>query len=139
MIKLVMKPKGSGKTKGIIDSANAALEKSNGDIVFITINNNYMYDIDRGIRLISANDFGINNYQLFCGFICGIISGNYDISDIFIDNIMKIVNIPLEEFDKFISMIEMAAEKFNTNITITVSGNEEECPESLKPYLHSFN
>ncbi|MBC7765299.1 MAG: ATP-binding protein [Hyphomonadaceae bacterium] len=138
MIKIVMKPKGSGKTKGIIECANAALQNCNGDIVFITDNNHYMYDIKRDIRMINTADFNIQDFQVFYGFICGIIAEDYDISEIFIDNIMRIVKLPLEKLVNFISLIEAIGEKFNITFVMTVSDSEGICPDDLKPYLYQF-
>ena len=53
MIHLIYGAKGSGKTKRIIDMANASIDTTTGDIVFITDTNRYMYDIKYQIRFIN--------------------------------------------------------------------------------------
>ena len=87
MIKLLIGKKGSGKTKALIEQVNAAAEVVKGNVVFISNNTaNAMFNVSRSVRLTATGDFDIVNYSEFEGFICGIISGNYDITNIFVDS-----------------------------------------------------
>ena len=47
MIKVIYGSKGTGKTKQIIDAANAAVATAKGHLIFITDNKRCMYDLER--------------------------------------------------------------------------------------------
>ena len=59
MIKIICGPKGSGKTKKIIDAANAAVETAKGHLIFVTDTKRYMYDLKREIRFIDVTDYAV--------------------------------------------------------------------------------
>lgn len=90
MIHLIYGAKGSGKTKRIIDMANASIDTTTGDIVFITDTNRYMYDIKYQIRFINTEDNHIFTEEALLGFIKGLIAGNHDIKTIYIDGAHRI-------------------------------------------------
>ena len=92
MVKLIMGVKGSGKTKRLVEMVREALAAESGDVICIEKDKKLTYDIPYQARLIDTGDYGINSYDLFRGFLCGIHSGNYDITHFFIDNFYKIVN-----------------------------------------------
>ena len=93
MVKLLIGKKGTGKTKALIEQVNAAASVAKGNVVYISNStSSTMFDISRDVRMIDTTDFEIVNYSEFEGFICGIISGNYDITNIFVDGLFKIVN-----------------------------------------------
>ena len=52
MITLLTGKKGSGKTKKLIDLANAAVEKSNGNVVVVEKGLKLTYDISHAARLV---------------------------------------------------------------------------------------
>ena len=58
MIKIICGPKGSGKTKRIIDAANEAVKTAKGHLIFVTDTKRYMYDLKREIRFIDVSDIG---------------------------------------------------------------------------------
>ncbi len=85
MVRLIMGVKGSGKTKQLIELINNAAKDEPGNVVCIEANRNMTYDIHYHIRLIDAQEYKLNSYDLFRGFISGLYAGNYDISQVFID------------------------------------------------------
>ena len=88
MIELLIGKKGTGKTKILIDNVNKAAGEAHGNVVFISNDTSRnMYDIKSEIRMADTKDFNLTSWDEFLGFICGIISGNFDISNIFIDGI----------------------------------------------------
>ena len=61
MIKIIYGPKGTGKTKIIIDEANSKVESAKGHMIFVTNTKRYMYDLHRDIRFIDTSDsLGLN-------------------------------------------------------------------------------
>ena len=135
MIRVTIGLKGSGKTKKLIDEANAAIKSEKGDVVCITYSDRLIHDINRKVRLINTEPFDIKTFDIFGGFICGIISENYDITHIFIDSVFKIVKGSMGELDKFIASLEMLEKQFDVSFTIMVSAELAEATENVKKYI----
>ena len=76
---------------------NEATEKSKGNVVLIEKNNQLSYNITYKTRLVAADDYDIQGFDAFYGFISGMCASNYDITDIFIDSTLKIAG---QDFDK---------------------------------------
>ena len=136
MVELIIGKKGTGKTKQLIENVNAAAEVAKGNVVFISNSNSRnMYDIATKIRMFDTSEFSIESYDEFLGFICGVISGNFDITNIFVDGIFKIVGTDnLDGFEKFVEKLDTMSAKFNISFVITVSIDAEDAPEYIKKY-----
>lgn len=136
MVELIIGKKGSGKTKSLIENVNAASSVAKGNVVFISNSNaRNMYDISTKVRMFDTSEFEIANYTEFLGFICGVISGNFDITNIFVDGIFKIVGTDsLDGFEQFLEKLEAMSAKFNISFVITVSVDIESAPEYIKKY-----
>lgn len=130
MIKLITGKKGSGKTKKLIDLVNTALEQSKGNVVVIDQGKKLTYDIKYTARLIDADEYSINSYDSFYGFIAGITAGNYDITDIFVDAILRIAGRDYDEIAKMFARIDaVTGEK--VTVTFTVSADDADLPEGV--------
>lgn len=131
MIKLLIGNKGAGKTKALIEQVNASSEIAKGNVIFISNNtSSVMYDIKRSVRMIDTTDFDIVNYSEFEGFICGIISGNFDITDIFVDGLFKIVSSDdLDGLENFLKRLEGISKKFGISFVISMSIDEKNAPD----------
>ena len=70
-MKIFYGPKGTGKTKAIIDCANGALAEAKGHVIFITDTKRYTHDIKLDIRFLDTSDFEIRGEDGFRGFIKG--------------------------------------------------------------------
>lgn len=135
MIELLIGKKGTGKTKVLIDNVHKAAQNAHGNVVFISNDTSRnMYDIKSDIRMADTKEFNINSWDEFLGFICGIISGNFDITNIFIDGILKIVNNSMDGFEGFLKSLENISEKFNISFEISVSIDANEAPDYIKKY-----
>ena len=62
MIQIIFGKRGSGKTKRIIDMANASIRESKGDVLFIDDDNRYMFDLKHQIRFVNASEYGAVSY-----------------------------------------------------------------------------
>ena len=133
MIKVICGKKGSGKTKKMIDMVNDVCAKSTGSVVCIEQGMQLTYDISYRCRLIAADEYSIKGYDAFYGFFAGILAGNYDIADVFVDGILKIGNKDLVGLGALFAKIDAITK--DINITITVSAEECELPEDVKTYL----
>ena len=132
MIKLIVGLKGTGKTKTLIAETNAAVA-NDGCVVCVEKGRKLIYDISHKVRLISSEEYDINTYDRFYGFLCGLMSANYDITNIFVDSITKICGDDLVALEAFLD--EVAKVIRNIDITITLSHDLADLPEGLKKYL----
>lgn len=134
MIRILIGPKGTGKTKTFIDMANKALNTEKGNVVCITKGSRHTFDISSDIRLANTDDFNIIGVDELYGFISGMIAQNYDITHIFIDSVTKITNTTLAEFAEIMPKIEELASKFNVDFTVAISEEKAGAPENVLKY-----
>ena len=127
MITLILGHKGSGKTKKLMALCNAAVERSKGNVVFIEKDNTLTYDISHKARLVAAEDYAIKGFDALYGYIAGMCAGNYDITDIFVDSVLKIGGPDLEQLA---DLVEKLA-KLDANITLSVSADKADIPARL--------
>ena len=135
MIKVIYGSKGTGKTKQIIDAANAAVANAKGHLVFITDNKRCMYDLEREVRFIDLKDFDVAGEAALCGFIKGVFAGNHDNEYVYIDGVMRIAGKKVDELAGFFYMLDKVAEQNGLTITVTVSAAREDLPDFIAKYL----
>ncbi|PAB60636.1 DNA/RNA helicase domain-containing protein [Anaeromicrobium sediminis] len=132
MIKLIAGEKGSGKTKKMIDMANEMVESTLGNVVFVDVNNKNMYNLKHDIRFVNIKEYNVNDMENLMSFISGIMCRDHDIDSIFIDGLLKLKSIEMNDILDNIDNIKSLSEKFDTNFVISLSCNEDNLPESLK-------
>lgn len=132
MVHFVIGPKGSGKTKWLIDNANEDIRRGNGNIVFIDVDDNHIFSLNYSVRLINAMEFNINSIEMFYGFLCGIIGSDYDVEKVYIDGIYKVLPLKSEELEKLNGLLTFLGKKFNTKFYIGLDLNLNEVPETLQ-------
>ena len=130
MIKVIYGAKGTGKTKQMIDAANAAVATAKGHLIFITDTKRGMYDLARDIRFIDVTDFDVAG-----GFIKGVIAGNHDNEYVYIDGVMRIAGKPVNELAAFFYMLDKVAAENSLTITVSISAAKEELPDFVQKYL----
>lgn len=136
MVRLIMGVKGSGKTKQLIELINNAAKDEHGNVVCIEANRNMTYDIHYHIRLIDANEYKLNSYEMFRGFISGLYAGNYDISHVFIDNLCKTVGREVDkDTELFLDWLDVFGEKNGIKFTVTISADLGLATDGMKKYL----
>ena len=135
MIKLIMGLKGSGKTKKLIDSINAALDQASGDVVCIEYGKKLTYDVNYRVRLVDSEEYAISNSDMLKGFLSGLHAGNFDITHVYIDNLYKTIGTDRANGEAFVIWCAKFAEANNMNITITVSDDPALASEDIKKYL----
>ena len=135
MIKLLVGVKGTGKTKTLISAVNTALAESKGYVVCIEKGANLRHEISYKVRLVNTDDYLIDDASALGGLVAGILAGNSDVTDLFIDGTLKICGGDLTALDKFLSDPEKVIRDTDVNITITVSVAPECATETMKKYL----
>ena len=131
MVYLILGNKGSGKTKRLIDLVNAAVEKSNGNVVCIEKEKLLTYNVNYRARLVDTDQYNVSGYDAFYGFISGIIAGNHDITDILVDATLKIGGRDYEALANFLEKVSELSKTAEQDITFTLSCDESELPERI--------
>jgi hypothetical protein len=134
MIKLITGKKGTGKTKILIDNINDAVKSTNGNLVCIEKGDNIRRSISFRVRWCDTESFAIEGADAFYGFVAGMLAGNYDIKDVFVDGILKIVG---KDFDVLGQLFEKLDKLTGEEATVvfTVSADDSELPESVKQFI----
>ena len=135
MIQVIMGLKGSGKTKKMIEAINDALVSTNGDVVCIEYGKKLTYDVNYRVRLVDSEEYGISNSGMLKGFLSGLHAGNFDITNVYIDNLYKTIGTDRANGEAFIAWCAGFAAANNMNITITVSDDPALASETVKQYL----
>ena len=135
MIHVIMGLKGSGKTKKLIDSINEALAHASGDVVCIEYGKKLTYDINYRVRLVDSEEYAISNADMLKGFLSGLHAGNFDITNVYIDNLYKTIGNDRATGEAFVAWCADFAAANNMNITITISDDPALASDAVKKYL----
>ena len=135
MIHVIMGLKGTGKTKKLLDSINETLTKANGDIVCIEYGKKLTYDVNYRVRLVDSQEYAISTSDMLKGFLSGLHAGNFDITNVYIDNLYKTIGTDRAAGEEFVVWCAGFAEANNMNITITISDDPNLASDALKKYL----
>ena len=135
MIKLIVGKKGSVKTKILVDMVNNAAKTTDGNVVCVEQKPKLTYDLDHSVRLLDVVNYDISGFDAFYGYVAGLLSGNYDITELYVDSILKICGQDLNALGEFFDKINKVAEQANTKLVFTVSADASELPDSVKKCL----
>ena len=134
MSRLIVGTQGSGKTKTMIDLINEATKTATGNVVVIEKSMQLTTSINHAARLVDVDEYKINGAEMLYGFVAGVLAGNYDITEMFIDGILKVCGHDLEAAGRVLNAINAIAGD-SVNVTVTVSADVNSLPESIKKFL----
>ena len=134
MIHVIMGLKGSGKTKKLIDAINAAVAEAHGDVVCIEYGRKLTYDVTYKVRLVDSKEYGINSPEMLKGFLSGLHAGNFDITNVFIDNLYKTIGNDIAAAEEFVAWCAKFAADNNMEITITISEDPANLSDAVKQF-----
>ncbi|MEI3228337.1 MAG: twitching motility protein PilT [Lachnospiraceae bacterium] len=132
MVQIIAGEKGKGKTKYLLEKVNAAVAAANGNIVYLDKSRKHMYELNNKVRLVNATDYPLMNCDEFMGFICGIISQDNDLEELYLDSFLTIANLKDGEICHAIEKLDTISEKYNIKIVLSISKNEADLPECAK-------
>ena len=132
-IEIICGDKGKGKTKELLDKVNSSIKGNEGSIVFLDKSQKHMYELNNQVRLINVMDYPIDNCDEFLGFICGIISQDHDLEEMYLDSFLTIASLDDEgDITKAIEKLDIISEKFKVKFILSVSRNIDKLPECAK-------
>ena len=132
MVQLIVGKKGKGKTKQLLDKVNSEVKDIAGSIVYLDKSTKHMYELNNKVRLIDVSRYMIENESEFLGFVCGIISQDHDLEQMYFDSFLKIANLEDQNITGVVAKLDEMSEKFGVDFVLSVSRNESELDDSLK-------
>lgn len=136
MVKLLMGSNGSGKTKKLVDLVVDAVNSGDGDVVVVEKERKLTYDVPYQARLIDAGAYDIGSYEFLKGFLCGIHSGNYDITHVFIDDFFKIVDDKSDDsLVGFVGWLNGFSARESIDFILSISSDAEAAPAEVKEFI----
>ena len=132
MVQLIVGSKGDGKTKHLLDRVNNQIKTASGNIVYLDKNTKHMHELDNKVRLINVADYPLKNCDEFIGFICGIISQDYDLEQMYLDSFLKIAHLEGEDLTDALTQLNAISEQFKVNFCLSISVEQNQLPEFAK-------
>lgn len=132
MVQLIVGSKGDGKTKHLLDRVNSQVKTASGNIVYLDKSSKHMHELDNKVRLINVKDYPLKNCDEFIGFICGIISQDYDLEQMYFDSFLKIAHLEDTDLTDALTQLNQISEQFKVNFCISISVEEKDLPEFAK-------
>lgn len=133
MIEIISGKKGKGKTKELLGRVNASVTSASGNIVYLDKSQKHMYELSNKVRLINVTDYPIDNCDQFLGFICGIVSQDNDLEEMYLDSFLTIASLETdEEICHAIQKLDIISEKYNVKFILSISQDENTLPACVK-------
>lgn len=133
MIEIIAGEKGKGKTKELLAKVNHSVAAASGNIVYLDKSQKHMYELNNKVRLINVMDYPIDNCDEFLGFLCGIVSQDHDLEEMYLDSFLTIAFIETDdEIQHAIEKLDIISEKYNVKFILSVSRDESRLPECAK-------
>ena len=132
MVELIVGKKGKGKTKVLLDRVNGAVKEANGSIVYLDKSTKHMYELNNKVRLIDVSSYPLKDADEFVGFICGIISQDHDLEQIYLDSFLKVSKLEDADVTDTLEQLNKISEKYGISVVVSISLDKEELPEALQ-------
>ncbi|MDO4275023.1 MAG: twitching motility protein PilT [Eubacteriales bacterium] len=132
MVELIVGKKGKGKTKVLLDRVNGAIKDANGSIVYLDKSTKHMYELNNKVRLIDVSGYPVSNSDEFVGFICGIISQDHDLEQIYLDSFLKVAKLEDSDVTSTLEKLDKVSNMFNITFVISISLDKEEIPAAFQ-------
>lgn len=133
MIEIIAGEKGKGKTKELLAKVNHSVAAASGNIVYLDKSQKHMYELNNKVRLINVMDYPIDNCDEFLGFLCGIVSQDHDLEEMYLDSFLTIAFTETDdEIQHAIEKLDIISEKYNVKFILSVSKDESRLPECAK-------
>ena len=133
MIEIIAGEKGKGKTKELLAKVNHSVATASGNIVYLDKSQKHMYELNNKVRLINGMDYPIDNCDEFLGFLCGIVSQDHDLEEMYLDSFLTIAFAETDdEIQHAIEKLDIISEKYNVKFILSVSRDESKLPECAK-------
>ena len=135
MVELIVGKEGKGKTKQLLERVNSEIKTASGNIVFIDRNDKHMFELNNKVRLVNVAEYDFTNSSEFLGFVCGILSQDHDIEQMYIDAVLKVAKTDKSELAAVVKRLDLIGKKFNVKFTASVTLDASEIDEEIREYI----
>ena len=135
MVELIVGKEGKGKTKQLLERVNSEIKTASGNIVFLDRNDKHMFELNNKVRLVNVAEYDFTNSSEFLGFICGILSQDHDIEQMYIDAVLKVAKTDKSELTAVVKRLAEIGNKFNVKFTASVTLDASEIDEEIREYI----
>ncbi|MBQ9990588.1 MAG: twitching motility protein PilT [Lachnospiraceae bacterium] len=132
MVQLIVGQKGKGKTKYLLDKVNSEVKNVSGNIVYLDKSAKHMFELNNKVRLIDVSDFAFENSDEFVGFVCGIMSQDHDLQQMYFDSFLKIAKLEDADITPVVNKLEKLGEQFGIDFILSVSCDDKDISDDLK-------
>ena len=135
MVELIVGKEGKGKTKQLLERVNSEIKTASGNIVFIDRNDKHMFELNNKVRLVNVAEYDFTNSSEFLGFVCGILSQDHDIEQMYIDAVLKVAKTDKSELTSVVKRLAVIGNKFNVKFTASVTLDASDIDEEIREYI----
>ena len=132
MIQIIAGKKGKGKTKQLLDKVNSEVKTAHGSIVYLDKSSKHMQELNNKVRLCDTSEFGLSSSDACIGFVCGIISQDHDLEQMYLDSFLKIAKLEDTDISDTITRLDAIGDKYHITFVLSISLDEAELPENAK-------
>ena len=135
LVQLIIGNKGRGKTRYLLEKVNSEVKVILGNICYLDKSSKHMFELNNRVRLINVSDFAIENTDQFIGFICGIISQDHDLEQMYFDSFLKIAHLEGQDITAAIKRIQKIGDMFGVSFIISIAMDKEEVPAEFEELI----
>ncbi|MBQ8638118.1 MAG: twitching motility protein PilT [Lachnospiraceae bacterium] len=135
MVQIISGKKGKGKTKYLLEKVNAAVASAEGSVVYLDKSAKHMYELNNKVRLINVSDYPVSSYEGFIGFICGIISQDHDLEQMYLDSFLKLASLDDCDITDAVETLEQISAKYHVDFTISISTDAQDLSEQVRSHI----
>lgn len=135
MVQIISGKKGKGKTKYLLEKANQSAVDAKGSVVYLDKSTKHMYELSRQVRLINVMDYDVNSFDVFVGFILGIISQDHDLEIMYLDSFLKVADLEGKDITEAVAKLDEVGEKFHVSFVLSVSEDKENLSEEVQKHV----
>ena len=132
MVQFIVGKKGKGKTKHLLDKVNTEIKDVQGNVVYLDKSTKHMFELNNKIRLIDVSEYMVTDSDEFIGFVCGIISQDHDLQQMYFDNFLKIACLEGQDITAIVEKLDKLSKNSDVDFVLSVSMDESELPVALK-------
>lgn len=135
MIQLIVGREGAGKTQNLVGKANALAKTTDGHIVYVDMDHSQIFRLDYSIRFIESSEYPLDSSSEFLGFVCGILSMDYDVKTVFIDGLLKNAKAKPSEAGELLAKFVKVSESYGIDFVISLCCDLTDIPEEYHKFI----
>lgn len=139
MIKVIVGPKGCGKTSKMVQDLNAHADNDLDNVVCIERGKRLNGLVSYKVRLVDIDEYPTLGFRELGSFVAGLLAKDYDITHIYIDSIYKVAGSHSEEeLVEFLNYLEPFTNERGVTLETSLSNEPENLSPELSKYVLAF-